>query len=40
MNKQVYDLMVAGKGHALRVMRYDLLTKVATLVKSVTKNAK
>lgn len=40
MNKQVHDLMVAGKGHALRVMRYGLLTKVATAIKAVTKNAK
>lgn len=39
MNKHVHDLMVAGKGHDLRVLRYNLLTRVATLVKALTKNA-
>ena len=39
VNKLVHDLMVAGKGHELRVLRYRLLAQVATLVKAVTKNA-
>lgn len=39
MNKQVHDLMVAGQGHALRVMRYGLLTRAVSLVKSLTKSA-
>ena len=37
MNKLLHDLMVAGKGHDLRVLRYGLLTKVATLIKAATK---
>lgn len=39
MNKLVHDLMMAGKGHELRVMRYGLLTRAVSLVKSLTKSA-
>lgn len=39
MSEKVYKLMNEGEGHTLRVMRYRLLERVATLLKSLTKNS-